>query len=124
MRHRVGFKHLAVAGQHSLELIDQPRLAGSGLRHCRDNLAVTVARQFERALQLGHFAVPADELSQSPPRCQFEMAAQRSDARHLVDIDLLADPFDFGRPEVAQFEVALGQAARVLADYDATRGRD
>ncbi len=75
MRHRVSFKHLTVAGQHSLELIDQPRLAGSGLRHCRDNLAVTVARQFERALQLGHFALASDELREPPPRCQFEMAS-------------------------------------------------
>src|SRR5712664_3777280 len=51
------------------------------------------------------------------------MAAHRSCADHLVNVDWLANAFDFSRPEVAQFEVALDQTARILADYDATRRR-
>src|SRR5216684_5847757 len=51
------------------------------------------------------------------------MASYRPRADHLVDVDWLADAFDFSRPEVAQFEVALDQTARILANYDATRRR-
>src|SRR5712664_2062346 len=51
------------------------------------------------------------------------MAAQRSRADHLIDVDRLANAFDFGRPETAQFEVTLDQMPRILANYDATRRR-
>src|SRR6266849_4785872 len=84
---------------------------------------MTAARQFQRALQLGYFALAPDELGKPAPRCQFEMAACRPCADHLVDVDWLADAFDFSRPEVAQFEVALDQTARILANYDPTRRR-
>ncbi len=123
VRHRIGFQHLAVAGQHCLELIHQPRLAGSRLRHRRDDLALACPGQFQRTLHLGHFALAPDELREPAPRCQFEMPTQRSDTRHLVDIDRLAHALDFSLPEVAQFEVALDQTTCFLADYDATRRR-
>src|SRR5229473_2608376 len=51
------------------------------------------------------------------------MAAQRSDADNLVNVDWLANAFDFSRPEVAQFEVTLDQMSRILANYDAARRR-
>ena len=52
------------------------------------------------------------------------MAAQRPDAHHLVDAERLANSFDFGLAQRAQFEVTLDQTACSLADYDATRRRD
>src|SRR5216684_9330896 len=76
---------------------------------------MTAARQFQRALQLGYFALAPDELGKPAPRCQFEMAACRFCPDHLVDVDWLADAFDFSRPEVAQFEVTLDQMPRILA---------
>ncbi len=85
---------------------------------------MTAPRQFQRALQLGHFALAPDELRQPTPLCQLEMAAQRPDANHLVDAERLAYPFDFPRAQIAQFEVALDQTARLLTDHDATRRGD
>ena len=85
---------------------------------------MTVASQLQCALHLGHFPLAANELRQPPPRRKFKMAAQRSSADHLVDVDWLADAFDLGRPEVAQLEVTLDQTPRILANYDATCWRN
>src|SRR6266851_5099685 len=123
MRHRVGFEHLAIAWQHRLELIDQPRLAGSRLRHRGDNLTVTAARQLQRTLHLGNFALAPDELRQPAPRRQFEMTVQRSDTDHLVDVYRLFDAFDFSRTQLAQLEITFDQVPRIFADDYAARRR-
>src|SRR6266851_5813643 len=46
------------------------------------------------------------------------MAVQRPDAHYLVDAERLANSFDFGLAQRAQFEVALDQTACFLADDD------
>ncbi len=124
MRHGVGFQHFTFGRHGRLELVEQPRFAGSRFRDRRNDLPMTTARQFERMRHLPKLALAPDKLRQAAPHRYLEMAARRSRPDHLVNVDWLANAFDFSRPEVAQFEVTLDQMPRILANYDATRRRD
>src|SRR5260370_17003066 len=77
---------------------------------------MTTARQFERMRHLPKLALAPDKLRQAAPHRYLEMAARRSRPDHLVNVDWLANAFDFSRPEVAQFEVTLDQMPRILAN--------
>src|SRR5258705_6700571 len=84
---------------------------------------MTVCRLLQRALQLLKVALAADELRESAPRGEIEMAAQRSGCDDFVNADRFGDSFKFGRSQVAQLEITLDQASRVCADDDTVRRR-
>jgi hypothetical protein len=123
VRHRVSFERPATGRQRRLEFVEQPRLAGAGLRHHRDDLPVPGSCLFERALQLLKLTLAADEPREAAPRGDIEMAARRPGCSDVVDVDRTADPFDFRRSEAAQLKITFHQTPRVFADHNAVRRR-
>src|SRR5476651_1779092 len=51
------------------------------------------------------------------------MIVRCTDANHFINADRVFEAFDFGQPEAAEFEVALDQSARFIADGDAAGRR-
>ena len=121
MRDRVGFKQFAFRWYGRLEFVHEPRLASAGFGNERSDLAMSPASQFKCALELREFLVATDELCQTAPRRKLEMGAQRTETGHFIYVHPLGHALDWAWAEGTQFEIALNQSARFLADRNYTR---
>src|SRR5260370_1094064 len=75
-------------------------------------------------LECVDLALPPNELGQSTRRSALQPRAQLPEASHLIELDLLADPFDPGRSQALELEVSLNESAGMSADhYRARRGQ-
>jgi hypothetical protein len=75
VRDRVGFEYFARRRYSRLELMEEPRLAGAGFRDHRDDLPVTIKREFESAPHMLEFALAPDELRQPASRRKLKMSS-------------------------------------------------
>ena len=109
--------------RNDFEFMKQARLADSGFANRSNDLAVTGAREFQRAIELRHLGIASDEFRQPAPRRCLEARPQRSEADHFINIDQLAEPFDPGGAERLQLEISFDEAAGVFCYRDCTRRR-
>ncbi len=107
-----------------LELGDNARLADSGLADHRDDLPLTLLGKFERAAHLLHLALPPDELRVTAPCRALQTGPYRTEPRHFIHVDQLADALNPGRAERLELEVSFHELARLLTDCDRARRRD
>jgi hypothetical protein len=108
------------AALHELEA--QPALADVGLGDDSDAAAASFEETVERRLQHRQLVGAADESREPADSRTVEPAAQRADTDELVDDHGHADTLDIEGAEIAQLEVPLDQARRVLREVGAVRG--
>ena len=65
-----------------------------------------------------HLALAPDELGQPAPRRALQPRAQGPQPGDFVNVDRLADAFDFGCAERLEDEVAFAKFARSFANRD------
>ena len=118
VRHRVGFEQFTFRRQLRLELVEQARFAGAGLRYHRHDLPVSDHRQFKGALHLLKLVRASDELGQPAPCGEIEVAARRPGCDDLVNVDRFGDSFNFGRSQAAELKITFDEAPRIFTDDD------
>ena len=114
VRYRVGFQQFTFGRQHCLEFVKQPRFAGAGLGHHRDDLPLTALRQVERALHLRKLRFAPDEPRQPAPRRQLKVASQGTCANHPSASTGASSPLYRRRPQCPELEVPLARSLRHL----------
>ena len=104
------------------ELEAQPTLPDAGFGDDTDDPAAPFEGAVERRLQHCQLVGAADEARKPAGPGPVEPAAQRADTGELVDGHGSADALQIEGAEVAQLEVPLDQARRVLREIGAVRG--
>src|SRR5207253_8386238 len=91
------------------ELIEEPRLTHPRLAdHC-GHLPVPTGGEFERAAEVLHLGVAADELSQPAPGRCLEAGPGRTRSRQLVDVDGIGESLYRYRAEGRHCDIAFHQ---------------
>jgi hypothetical protein len=106
------------------ELVAQPGLAGPGLGHEPDHLALARRRALERGFQRPHLVRSADEPAEAARAGEIEARAERAHALQLVHVDRALDALHARRPDRAELEVAGGEPRGVLGQVCASRLRE
>ena len=110
------------------ELGTQARLAGAGLGHHAQHLAVAAPRSLEGGIQDGHVAAAANEGGESTRARTVEPRPKRADAGEVEQTDWRRGPFHLRAAEILKREVPFDESRRVLAtlirllgDFDLAR---
>src|SRR5216684_5663263 len=123
VRDRKGLEHHPARLRDGLELEQQARFADPGLRHRRHDLSVPSFGVLRRMLHRLHLALPPDELRQATARRTLQAGAQRPQPGYLVNLDRLADAFDFGWTQTVEEKVALTELPDLFGRCDGTDWR-
>jgi hypothetical protein len=80
------------------------RLADPRVRHRSNDLTAPRLRLLGDMLECVHLVLTPDKLRQSARRRTLQPRAQLPEARHLIDLDLLADPLTLVGPKLLSWK--------------------
>ena len=106
------------------ELVDEARLAHTGLSNERHNLTMTVAGELLDAAELLKFGIATDEPRQPASGARLESGPRRACPCHFVDIHRVGEPLHRHRAERLHGDEAFHHLQRRLSQEDATRARE
>src|SRR5262245_2158868 len=105
------------------ELVEQSRLADSGIADHGDDLPPAAPGLLRRLAELLHLGVAPDETREASAARRLEPGAGRSGADQLEHLDQLGYPLHRDRSERLHLDEALGELQRLAGETDCARGR-
>src|SRR6185369_141129 len=100
------------------ELVEQPRLARSGLANDGDHLSATGSRLAQYSPKVLDLGIATDEARETTHRRHLEPCSRRSCPGQLEDLDRVCEALHWDGPERLHLHVPLGEPCAIRGETD------